>query len=257
MKNILLALFSLGSVSLAWAQETENVTKESFFKKDMEYQVRANFSIGGATPLGIPQEIRKIESYNPTLALGLEANATKWISTDKKWGVRVGAKVESKGMKTKAQVKSYLTKIEQNNQSVKGYFTGLVQTDVKNTYVSFPISAVYRLSPKWNFYGGLYFSGLIDKSFDGYVTDGHFRQGTPVGPKIIFENGSQASYDFSEEVRKFQWGMQLGAEWTMKKHFVLFPEVSYGFNGILNPDFDAISFNMHNIYLNLGFGYKF
>ena len=36
--------------------------------------------------MGMPREIRKIESYNPTLALGLEANATKWVSEDRKWG---------------------------------------------------------------------------------------------------------------------------------------------------------------------------
>ena len=79
----------------------------------------------------MPREIRKIESYNPTLALGLEANATKWISEDKKWGIRLGVRVEGKGMKTKAEVKNYLTEIKQDNSKVRGYYTGKVQTTVK------------------------------------------------------------------------------------------------------------------------------
>ncbi|KUY31001.1 porin family protein [Elizabethkingia ursingii] len=261
MKRVLLTiLLSLGTSSIISAQQAEANTssaKPNFFNTDIDYQIRANYSIGGSTPLGMPREIRKIESYNPTLALGLEANATKWISEDKKWGIRLGVRVEGKGMKTKAEVKNYLTEIKQDNSKVRGYYTGKVQTTVKNSYITVPISAVYRLSDKWNLYGGLYFSGLIDKNFDGYVSDGYLRQNTPTGPKITFSEGSTAIYDFSNEVRKFQWGFQLGAEWSMNKHFVLFPEFSYGINGLLNKDFDAISFSMHNVYLNMGFGYKF
>ncbi len=107
------------------------MSKPNFFNTDIDYQVRANYSIGGSAPMGMPREIRKIESYNPTLALGLEANATKWVSEDRKWGIRVGVRVEGKGMKTKAEVKNYLTEIKQDNSKVRGYYTGKVQTTVK------------------------------------------------------------------------------------------------------------------------------
>ena len=40
-------------------------------------------------------------------------------------------------------------------------------------------------------------------------------------------------------------------------HFILFPELNYGINGIFKSEFKSISFALHNIYLNLGFGYKF
>ena len=84
MKKIFLAvLATFGISSFSFAQENEN---GNFFTRDMEYQVKANFSIGGSTPLGIPREIRKITHYNPTLVLGLEADATKWVSDNKKWG---------------------------------------------------------------------------------------------------------------------------------------------------------------------------
>ena len=35
------------------------------------------------------------------------------------------------------------------------------------------------------------FQGLIDKHFDGYVSDGYLRQNTPTGPKIMFSEGAQ------------------------------------------------------------------
>ena len=72
----------------------------------MDYQIRANYNIGGSAPLGLPREIRKIESYNPTLALGLEANATKWSLTRSPMGSSYRSSCnKSKGMRTKAEGK--------------------------------------------------------------------------------------------------------------------------------------------------------
>jgi len=261
-KTIYTIVMSLSAIALVNAQEiqakNENTNQfKEFFTQNIDYQVRAHFSIGGSAPLGLPREIRRIDSYNPGLQLGLEANATKWLTQDKQWGLRLGLRFENKGMKTEANVTDYLTQINYEGAEIRGYYTGQVETNVKNTYLTVPVTAVYKINDNWNIYGGLYLSALIDKRFDGYVSDGEFRKNTPIGEKISFLDGSKADYDFSDEVRKFQWGTQVGAEWKMNKHFFLLGELSYGFNGVLNSDFDAISFSMHNIYLNLGFGYQF
>ena len=191
------------------------------------------------------------------MQLGVKANVTKWLTDEHKWGVRTGIRIEGKGMKTDARVRDYVTQINYNGAQVKGNFTGDVKTQVRNTYLTVPVLATYNVNSSWNVYGGLYFSAVIDKTFDGYVYDGYLRQTDPTGQKLIFEDGKKADYDFSNDVRKFQWGTQVGAEWKMNEHFFLFGDVTYGFNGVLNKDFDAISFSMHNIYLNLGFGYQF
>ena len=229
----------------------------NFFNTDIDYALQAQFSIGGSSPLGLPQTIRKIESFNPGLQVGLEANATKWLGEKKILGVRTGLRFETKGMKTKARVKNYLTEIVKDNAKEKGYYTGKVETNVQNTYLTLPVLAVYKLSNRWNLYGGLYFATLLDNSFDGNVSDGYLRQNTPTGTKITFEEGSQAFYDFSENVRKFQWGTQVGAEWLLNQHFKFLTDLTYGFNNILEKDFNSIDFSMHNIYLNVGFGYTF
>ncbi|MGG5505711.1 MULTISPECIES: porin family protein [unclassified Myroides] len=239
-----------------YAQE-EEAKPAHFFNENVTYQVRSQFSIGGAAPLGLPREIRKIKSYNPTMQLGMEANITKWFSKEQKWGVRLGVRVEGKGMKTDARVKDYITEINYNGAYVKGHFTGDVKTEIRNTYLTFPVLATYNINQQWNVYGGLYFSTAIDQSFDGYVYDGYLRQTNPTGQKLVFEDGKKADYDFSNNVNKFQWGTQIGAEWKVNQHFFLFGDVTYGFNSLLDKDFDAISFSMHNIYLNLGFGYQF
>lgn len=251
--RIVFIVFTIASLNSVYAQ-----TKEAnFFTQDIEYDLRAHFSIGGSAPLGLPKEIRKIDSYNPTLQLGLGLQATKWLGENKDWGVRLGVNVAGKGMKTEATVKNYLTEIIQDGSKVSGYYTGKVQTRVKNTYVSIPVSAVYNLSEKWRLYSGLRLSVLIDKNFDGYVSEGYLRQGTPVGQKITFEGDNTAAYDFSSAVNKLQWGMQVGGEWALRKHLSLFAELEYDFNSLLDRDFHSISFTMHNIYLNLGFAYRF
>lgn len=254
MKNFFALLWmGLGMMFSLAAQEE----KPRFFKDQMEYQVRAYFGIGGSIPLGVPKEIEKIESYNPGLQLGLEANATKWIN-DSPWGVRLGVSVEGRGMTTKAEVKQYLTRIIQGNEEIQGYFTGKVQTKVSNTYVSIPVSAVYQVSNNWNLYAGLAAAFAIDKHFTGYVSNGYLRKDTPVGPKIVFDENGRAAYDFSDEVSTFQWGMQIGGEYNLKnRRFKIFPQLSYNFNGVLNNDFEAIDFNLHNLYLDIGFGYVF
>lgn len=116
---------------------------------------------------------------------------------------------------------------------------------------------VYKISSRWNVYGGLFAAFAIDKQFDGYVSEGYLRQDTPVGAKIAFENDSKAAYDFSNELRTFNLGAQAGAEWRIRKQFKLFTNLNYGFNNLFNSEFTSISFPMHNIYLDLGFGYSF
>jgi len=254
----------IGIIGLCWllgsvAQAQNDVVNlpSNFFNTHIDYGLRTHFSIGGSSPLGLPREIRKIRSFNPGLQIGLEANATKWLRKNKEWGVRVGIRFETKGMETKAEVKNYLTEVAANGAKVRGYYTGTVQTNVENTYLTVPVFAVYKLSDDWNIYGGFYFSKLLSNTFDGYVSDGYLRQDTPTGTKISFEGGSQAFYDFSDNVRKFQWGSQVGSEWNMDRHFKLLADLNYGFNNILEKDFHSIDFSMHNIYLNIGFGYTF
>jgi hypothetical protein len=66
MKKILLSiLLTLGAGSIISAQQTEtstSVSKPNFFNTDIDYQVRANYSIGGSAPMGMPREIRKMKA---------------------------------------------------------------------------------------------------------------------------------------------------------------------------------------------------
>lgn len=265
MKNInkigvcIILLITLQSSLFAQIVDSVAVkSPQNFFNKNIEYQVKAQFSIGGASPIGLPAQIRKIESYNPTLQLGLGVNATKWFNDKQQLGLRVGILFEGRGMETQAKVKNYYTQIEdETGAQTKGYFTGHVKTNMKNSYITFPVHLVWNATNSWNFYGGFYFSGLIDRSFSGYIYDGNFREGTPVGELTVFEGTARGIYDFSDDLSRFQWGNQLGAELKINSSFRVFADVTMANKQVFKKSFEAISFKMYNIFGNIGFAYKF
>ena len=247
----------LHSISVK-AQEERNKGIIWSSLRGLEYEVKAGFSIGGTSPLPLPKEIRSIDSYNPNMAIAIEGNATKWFGSDKKWGMLLGLRLENKSMTTKATVKNYnMEIIGDGGEKVSGVWTGGVKTKVKNSYLTIPILAKYKLTKRWNLTVGPYFSYMLEGDFSGNVYEGYLRKTDPTGPKVEFTDGKVATYDFSNDLRKFQWAMQLGGEWKAFKHLNVYADLSWGLNDIFKKDFKTITFAMYPIYLNLGFGYAF
>ena len=93
------------------AQHDRSATVLRSAAKGLEYEVKAGFHIGGASPLPLPHEIREISGYNPTLAIPIEGTVTQWLGKQRKWDVTAGLKLENKGMITCSRVKNYRTEI--------------------------------------------------------------------------------------------------------------------------------------------------
>ena len=98
---------------------------------------------------------------------------------------------------------------------------------------------------------------LLDGDFSGHVYEGHLRTPDQTGSRVDFTGESVATYDFSNNLRNFQWGMQLGGEWKAFKHLTVYADLKWGLNDIFQKDFDTVTFAMYLIYLNVGFGYAF
>ena len=254
--NIIAVLLLVSTLS-AQAQEERNQGIIWSYLHGWEYGIKAGFSIGGTAPLPLPEEIRKIDSYSPGgLAISIEGNATKWFDT--KWGMTVGIRLENKNMTTEATVKNYGMKIiNTNGGELQGLWTGGVKTKVKNSYLTIPVIANYKVSKRWKVSAGPYVSYLIERNFSGHVYEGHLRTPDQTGSRVDFTGESIATYDFSDNLRKFQWGLQLGGEWRAFKHLNVYADLTWGLNDIFKKDFDTISFAMYPIYLNVGFGYAF
>jgi hypothetical protein len=254
-------LFTL-SVSTAHAQHERTKALIYSALHGWEYALKAGVNIGGTAPLPLPAEIRSLDAYSPGLAMSIEGNATKWFGDHSHWGLTLGIRLESKHMTTRATTKNYNMKIINAGSMMEGLWTGGVKTKVKNSYLTVPILANYKISKRWKVVAGPYFSYLIDKEFSGYVYDGHLR--TPdedgnVGQGTIanFNGESIATYDFSGDLRRFAWGVQVGAEWRAFKRLSVHADLDWGLNNIFRSDFETITFSMYPIYLNVGFGYAF
>lgn len=224
--------------------------------KGITYGIRAGINIGGTAPLPIPAEIREIESYNPTMSFSIGANANKQF--DPFWGIQVGLYLEDKGMKTHATVKQYHTSIVGDDGERKsGYWTGHVRTKVTQSSVTIPVLATYNLSPRVKLKLGPYFSILTEREFTGTVFEGYLRENTPTGDSMEITGDNAATYDFSDDMRTFQWGLQLGTQWKAFKHLLVFGDLSWGCSNIFKADFNTITFDMYPIYATVGFGYAF
>lgn len=244
--------------------------------KGWHVRVGAGVSVGGTSPLPLPAEIRSIDKYNPTLCVTIEGAVEKRFP-DSHWGMMVGARFENKGMKTDATVKNYhmeavnasTTGTKTKDNKVVGAWTGHVRTEVHNNYLTFPILATYSFNDRWMVKAGPYLSWMFNGSFTGAAyakqigvdADGepvydeaYIRDQNPTGEKSQVE---RATYDFSDELRRFHWGLQVGGEFKAFKHLSVSADLCWGLNGIFPADFESVTFALYPIYGTLGFHYLF
>lgn len=259
--RIMMALICLTASLQFLYSQTNNANKHKTlawsYLNGVSFDVRAGINIGGSTPIPLPKEIRSLDSYSPGLAITIEGYATKWINPNKDFGISIGLRLDNKDMKAKSTVKNYNMAIINVDKKMEGLWTGGVQTRAKMSLLSLPVLGVYEVNDRWKVYAGPYFSYLINGDFEGNVYDGHLRTPDATGSIVSFEGDNVAEYNFSNELRKFQWGAQLGGEWKAYKHLTLHADLTWGLNDIFNKDFKTISFPMYPIYLNIGFGYAF
>lgn len=251
MKNLifLASFFFTYFVIQAQPDDLTNVSK------NRDLKVLGGVLIGGISPLPIPSEIREIKGYSPEFNGMIGASFTHWWNT--KYGLNLGLRLENKGMKTSAQVKGYQTEIVNGESKVAGFWTGQVDTRIKITYLSLPFSLNYKLAESWIIQCGIYFSYQLTGNFEGEVSHGYLREGTPTGQKIEFKNEQYASYNFADNLSRIAYGLQMGIEWKAIDKLHLFSQLTWGLNDIFKSDFKTISFAMYPIYLNIGAAYQF
>ena len=255
MNKKIISLLLLVCMSYAVTVQGQEERSKSILKSltvGLEYRLKAGFNIGGTSPLPLPAEIRKINSYNPTTTFSIEGDVVK---TFDKWGISTGIRLETKGMKTDATVKNYHMKMIANDGGeMEGQWTGGVTTTVKQSLLTIPVLAIYKVSKRWELELGPWFSYLTSGEFFGTAYDGYIRNLNPTGEKV---NVISATYEFNDDLRNFQWGLQFGAQWRAFSHLNVSGNITWGMMSIFKKDFDTITFDMYPIYANLGFAYVF
>lgn len=253
--SVLLCILITSIISKAQNSEPDNLKWSSL--QGFEYEIYAAVNIGGSAPIPVPAEIRHIDGYNPNLNLQIGTTVTKWFTPSRRWGVAIGLRFEEKGMKTRATVKNYGMEIVMDGSSVSGNWTGKVRTVYHSKQIAFPVTANFRINKRWKVNFGPFVALALNNDFNGEVHDGYLRDGGPTGNKVTFEGDAYATYDFSNDIRLFQWGLQAGGSWLALNHLVINANLTWGLNDIFNSSFNTVTFNLYPIYLNFGFGYLF
>ena len=124
--------------------------------------------------------------------------------------------------------------------------------------VTLPLQVAYNVSPNLRLKFGPYFSYVLSNNFSGYAYDGYLRVGDPTGDKVELGHGEgeRGDYDFTEDLRHWQFGLDLGADWFFSNRFGAYAGLSWGLTKIFRKDFHVIEQSLYPIYGSIGLTYK-
>ena len=91
----------LAMVANVQAQEERNKSLINSYLHGWEYNIKAGFNIGGTSPIPLPKEIRKIDSYAPGIAIAIRRSdeepwslcIVRWIRTETPEQIELGLQV--------------------------------------------------------------------------------------------------------------------------------------------------------------------
>lgn len=222
----------------------------------VSFDVRAGISIGGISPVPLPVEIRKINSFSTDILPSFEVGMTDMLS--EKWGVRTAVRFETDGMCSSANVKTYRMSITgEDGTSLEGYWTGDVDINAKNFLITLPVTAAYRISDRFSIDLGPYVSYLLNGTFDGKSYDGYIRLGDPTGDKVVFSGNACGRFDFSDEYVSLQYGLSLTATYDITGHLLAAVRLKWGLNHVFRSSFKTIGDRMYPVFGNVSVGYRF
>lgn len=255
MKRRLLILAVTFLMCMQFVCAQEGIPLQSSSSLGIRQYVNVGFNLGGTTPLSLPNTIRAIDSWQPLLIPTLGYEIVYPINSN--WGIGAGLRLEYKGMTVKDSVKYFHTiiTVNQGGQSgeFEGDFSGKNKTVVKNGYLTLPVNVEYHSNENWRFKLGFYVAWLFKASFSGNVSDGYIRNGDSLGEKVLID---QADFSFGYEERRFDWGLQGGADRSLGKRFSVYANLNWGLQSIFPSSFQGVGFKMYNIYGNLGLSYR-
>ena len=65
-----------------------------------------------------------------------------------------------------------------------------------------------------------------------------------------------ASYDFSDEMRRMQFGIGIGADWQVYRRLGVSADLNWGLTGIFPGDFKTVEQSLYPIYGTIGIFYR-
>ncbi|MXV52885.1 outer membrane beta-barrel protein [Pedobacter sp. HMF7647] len=247
LKKFLFLILTIPGGQSLFAQIDSSSASVSSNSKRLKHYVHVGYNFGGLAPIPLPNTIRKIDSYSPGFSPSLSYEVVYPLS--KTLGIGAALRFDIKGMNITDSVQYFHTLVTMDNSEFEGDFTGTNKTVDKNMYLSLPINVVYSARGNWRFKLGFYTAYLIRPSFSGQVSNGYIRKGNSLGEKVAIDT---ATFNFDDVQRKFDWGLQAGAEKRFLKRYAVTGDLQWGLRPVFPPSFKGIGYKMTNIFFTLG-----
>lgn len=221
----------------------------------LSIDTRIGYALGGTIPTHMGNEIRGINSFNPGFNFTVAAEADYPLND--RWALHSGLRLELGSMDVDSRVKNYDIEVVRGEESLKGIFNGNVRIKTTQRRLTLPIQAAYRLGNEVKLRGGVFMGWLMSRKFWGWAYDGYLREGTPVGAKIEMgtEPGDRGDFDFDQNMRHMQWGIDVGADWQFHRRWGAFVELTYGLSGLFKSDFHSVQ-TLRPMYGTIGIIYR-
>jgi hypothetical protein len=248
LKYVLLALFGLALLAARNAQAQTGLEK-------LQVKARVGYSIGGTAPIGMPATIRRIESFR--LTPNFMAGADVMFPLSEKFGLQTALHYEIKDMDSEVTTKGYHMKVKMDEDELEGLYTGRVWQKVRQRMLTIPLQMTYEISQKVQLKAGPYLSLLLCKDFYGIASDGYLRKDDPTGVKVVMgsQEGEWATYDFGDDMRRLQTGIDAGLDISLTPAWGAYASLSWGLTGIHRSGFTSVRQTMYPIYGTLGLTY--
>jgi len=222
-------------------------------KKGWEFFPFAGVNLGMTSSLGTPKETRSVEAANYNFNYVVGGYVSYLFGH--KFGIRTGLLFERKGNNSNVIMKDYFTKVHIDNapEETQGYFSGRSQGWHDCYYLTVPLALLYQPNRKWDFFIGPYFSYAVSRDRHGLSSEGTIRESllAPVAPV------DHSEADNSADVSKFDCGVMAGITRQMWNNIYVTSGLSFGLVNVWDGSAYGMNKNIYNIYVNLGFGYKF
>lgn len=236
--------------------QVDSVSAQQLLNSEkIRHYITFGYNIGASAPFGLPNTIREINSYSPafTPSLGYEIN----YDFSEQWSAGLGLRFDYKGMHVKDSVQYFRTLITVKNEngeegSFEGDFSGTNSTSSRNGYLTVPIFAGCRLR-NWQFKGGIYVAYLIKSKFEGDVSNGYIRKGGALGEKVLIDH---ATFDFAEEVNKWDYGIHLALERNLTKRWQVGLTGQIGLRPLFPSSFQGVGYHLYNMFATVGASYR-
>jgi hypothetical protein len=203
--------------------------------------------LGGAVPFPL-SDIPKGSSGTPKLYPNIGVGAGYGLS--EKW--TMGAEVSYHILSFTASADVISQPFYSDDHTVTLYFSGHTKTDVELRFLEFPVTASYAINTNWALTTGLYYSAILEGSFNTKGTKGVISDDKSITDNATLPGVANTTYSFDDNLDKWDAGLLLGCGYNLNQMVAIRTRMQFGFKSIFKKDFSNIDYEMYQVRADVG-----